>query len=85
MWVVETKDEGYVLGVVKWFGRWRCYAYFPYPETVYEKDCLREIALWCEERTKEHMAKKRAERNLNKQARTAYTEWQSGAPKEKTL
>lgn len=44
---------GEPLGTVKWFGRWRCYAFFPDTNTVFEKTCLRDIAQFCEERTKD--------------------------------
>jgi hypothetical protein len=42
------------LGWVAWFSRWRKYAFYPKPETVYEEDCLRDIAEFCEAKTKEH-------------------------------
>ena len=42
------------LGLIKWFGRWRCYAFFPRTETVFERKCLRDIADFCEARTMEH-------------------------------
>lgn len=39
------------LGHVKWFGRWRCYAFWPFPSCVFEKKCLRDIAEFCEVET----------------------------------
>jgi len=53
IWDVDAKD-GSVLGTVKWFGRWRKYCYFPEPNCVYEQVCLRDIAQFLEDRTKEH-------------------------------
>lgn len=44
------------LGEVRWFGRWRCYAFFPIAGTVYEQKCLYRIATFCEDRTREHKA-----------------------------
>jgi hypothetical protein len=50
VWAVVTKGGsekevgGIALGAVKWFGRWRRYAFFPDPATVYEPTCLRDIA-----------------------------------------
>ena len=44
VWQVVTKDGGVVIGEVKWFGRWRGYAFFPKPDTIYEATCLRDIA-----------------------------------------
>ena len=39
---VITRD-GDLLGVIKWFGRWRQYSFFPEPETVFNNGCLRTI------------------------------------------
>lgn len=54
VWVVSGDGGSSLLGVVKWFARWRRYAYFPLGECVYEECCLREIAMFIEQRTKEH-------------------------------
>lgn len=54
----------YCLGEIRWAAPWRRYAYFPLPFTVYEKDCLRTIADFVDERTTRHrkrLAKKRRE------------------------
>jgi len=42
------------IGIVKWYAPWRKYAFMPYSNTVFEQDCLRDIADFCERRTKEH-------------------------------
>jgi len=42
------------LGEVGWFARWRQYAFSPKAGTVFNKDCLREIADFCDQRTTEH-------------------------------
>jgi len=47
---------GSSLGVVKWYGAWRCYAFFPARDTLYEQKCLRSIADFCEARTAEKRA-----------------------------
>lgn len=39
---VKTK-EGDVIGIIKWYGRWRQYSFFPKPNTVFEKTCLADI------------------------------------------
>jgi len=44
IWEVVTIEEGYKLGYIKWFGRWRKYSFFPYIDTVYENICLQDIA-----------------------------------------
>ena len=52
MWDVRTK-AGVPLGVVRWYGGWRRYCFLPDELTVYEQDCLRDIANFCETRTRE--------------------------------
>ncbi len=41
----EASENGVAdtLGVIKWHGAWRCYAFFPEPDTLYERKCLSEI------------------------------------------
>lgn len=51
-----------MLGTISWFGRWRTYAFDPWPGTTFEKTCLRDIADFCERLTKEHNARLRANR-----------------------
>mgnify|MGYP001613370893 CR=1 FL=1 len=52
-WSVMTKD-GTQIGMVKWYGPWRKYCFFPMAETVYEQVCLRDIARFCEEESIKH-------------------------------
>jgi hypothetical protein len=53
-WIVlsAASKEREELGAVKWFGRWRQYAFFPLQRTVFERQCLRDIADFCESETK---------------------------------
>jgi hypothetical protein len=52
VWHVATKeDREDLIGEIRWFGSWRCYAFYPYDKTVYEKTCLRDIADFCEKMT----------------------------------
>jgi len=44
VWGIMAKDGTFELGGIKWFGRWRTYAFFPNSNTIYEDDCLIEIA-----------------------------------------
>ncbi len=59
-WSVRTQAGNEYLGAVRWFGRWRCYAFFPCADTVYEPDCLRDIAAFCEGTTRSHRETVRA-------------------------
>lgn len=60
-WHVVTKDaNAFCLGVVKWFGRWRRYAFFPNAETVFEDECLKYIAGFIEARMDERREARRS-------------------------
>lgn len=54
IWEVLTTYDDSLLGIVGWFGRWRKYSFYPAPNTVFEKDCLRDIADFCETETEKH-------------------------------
>ena len=59
IWEVLPEHSVIPLGTVKWFGRWRKYSFFPELNTVYEQDCLRDIAEFCETITRQHRENKR--------------------------
>jgi len=46
IWKV-TDNANVNLGDIKWYAHWRCYALFPLGGTIWEEDCLREIADFC--------------------------------------
>ena len=55
IWNVITIDgAATILGTVQWFGRWRCNGFFPQPNTIYAKKCLRDIADFCDDHTRDH-------------------------------
>lgn len=49
-WVVLAHNK--ILGGIKWYPPWRRYAFFPAYPTLYEQDCLREIADFIEAETR---------------------------------
>lgn len=59
-WGVTSGKDGAIVyvGTVKWMGRWRCYAFFPEPEMVFEKTCMRDLAAFCEQQTKAHASRR---------------------------
>ena len=59
IWQVYPK-EGIMLplGKISWYALWRKYVFLPYQNTVFEKDCLRDIADFCESKTIEHKTAK---------------------------
>ena len=60
-WIVQPKDGSAKNGEVRWHGAWRKYCFFTtgYVE-IFEEICLREIAQFVQERTKEYRAAKAA-------------------------
>ena len=45
-WQIVSKTSGGTLGLIRWFSRWRQYCFFPYDETVWNKDCLADIQVF---------------------------------------
>jgi len=43
VWDVRSTHSNEVLGQIRWFGRWRQYAMFPAPNTIWNHDCLRSV------------------------------------------
>lgn len=41
---IRNKDNGCMLGEIKWYGPFRKYSFFPESEIVFEKTCLEDIA-----------------------------------------
>ena len=58
VWHARVNDDTmpFFLGEIKWFGKWRRYAFSPstYSETVFDAHCLRIMADFCELQTKQH-------------------------------
>lgn len=54
-WTVMTRiGDGVTLGIVQWLPQWRQYVFQPAYPTAFEQDCLRDIAKFIEDRTREH-------------------------------
>ena len=51
-WVV-TSVRGSQLGSVMWYGAWRQFCFFPAKSTIFNTDCLTEIADFCRARTQD--------------------------------
>ena len=65
VWAVLTIDGRTNLGAVSWYSPWRKYGFSPNPQTVFEQDCLRKIADFCELQTNAHRSKHKAITHLN--------------------
>ena len=42
-YTVRNKENNVLLGIIKWFGSWRKYAFFPCSDMVFETQCLSDI------------------------------------------
>ena len=56
IWNVQPIAGNAELGKVKWYAPWRTYCYFPNPFTIYDTNCLFEIAEFCGLEKKNHGA-----------------------------
>ncbi len=54
IWHIKAKDTELFLGWITWFAPWRKYTFAPQEKTVFEQTCLRDIATFIENKTKEH-------------------------------
>lgn len=50
-WCVQTLKGFTPLGEISWYSGWRCYVFKPLGGTVFEKQCLHDIAGFCETAT----------------------------------
>jgi hypothetical protein len=41
--LVISKSKDWVLGEIRWYGSWRQYAFFPYPETIWNTECMKDV------------------------------------------
>ena len=55
-WWISSQRTGAKLGVVQWYSHWRQYVFSPNPGCIFNRHCLRLLADFCEEKTKEHRA-----------------------------
>ena len=46
VWSCRNNKSGSELGVVKWYGPWRQYCYFPTVQAVYSAGCLEDIKVF---------------------------------------
>jgi len=46
---VWSVQGGNLLGAIKWFGRWRQYAFYPEPETIWNTGCLETVQAYIDD------------------------------------
>jgi hypothetical protein len=54
-WRVLTR-YGVLLGQVRWYSPWRRYSFFTFDACIFEQECLRDIAAFCERETNSRKA-----------------------------
>jgi hypothetical protein len=42
-WVVRGLRNMHTLGVIRWYGRWRQFVFYPEPNSLFNKGCLSDI------------------------------------------
>jgi len=62
VWAVLTIDGTKNLGHVSWYPAWRKYSFYPNPQTVFEWQCLRDIAEFCQDNTAHHNKRLKGEK-----------------------
>jgi hypothetical protein len=60
-WEVFEKQDGVMLGRISWLSSWRCYVFQPCWPTMYEQQCMRDIADFIESQTLAHKKGRHAE------------------------
>ncbi len=58
IFAVDTTDGYQRLGLVSWYAPWRKFTFNPAARTVFEEDCLREIADFCVKATQQRKAER---------------------------
>jgi len=43
VYAVYNKKSGVLLGIIKWYGSWRQYCFFPFDDTIYSRGCMNDI------------------------------------------
>jgi len=51
-WSVLNKENEAHLGFISWYGAWRRYCFYANATTIFEQNCLRDIANFIELQTK---------------------------------
>lgn len=43
VFVKDTGPGASPLGEIRWWGAWRCFTFWPAPNTIYERQCLLDV------------------------------------------
>lgn len=70
IWEVTNNTNDCILGIVRWRASWRKYVYLPVEGTLYDPNCIRDIANFMDEQTR-HQKKKYKEGCPTEKAQTS--------------
>lgn len=54
IWDVTTLDRSGLVGQVRWFTQWRKYVFHASANTIFDFDCMTEIAEFTKKQTEDH-------------------------------
>lgn len=57
---IRAKQGDIFLGIVKWHPGWRRMCFWPGEQTLFEPDCLRDLAEFCETETNKRKEERKA-------------------------
>lgn len=60
VWEIQNSFLGAKIGLIKWFGAWRKYCFFPNEETVFDTKCLNRISEFMDEQMKSRKKKSKS-------------------------
>ncbi len=43
VWQITAKSSGFFLGLIKWYGSWRQYCFFPSSQCIFNVGCMNDI------------------------------------------
>ena len=44
VWNIISKSSEFILGQIKWYGAWRQYCFWPTTHTVFNVECINDVA-----------------------------------------
>lgn len=58
VWHVINQRSSEIVGVIKWYGGWRKYVFYPAADCFFDWACLAFIGAWCETSTSQQLRNK---------------------------
>jgi hypothetical protein len=72
IWMVIALEPVVTLGEIRWYGAWRQYTFFPFSDTLWNSECLEDLAEVLKDLNSDH--RKNAATNRNERLAMAFTE-----------